>query len=402
MKILLIVPSEYKGLGWGGVLTYTLLLAHGLRTRRHGVTVLTPGRHNEKHIYRGIPIYTVSSEKRTYVPGTILRAVLPHTDERIRWMRSVYNFVVRTGPYDCIETSEWGSSCLFISLFRIAPVVVRLHRSLLQYYVDNELPISLDIRFLNVLEMVSIMLARVVTSPTKYMLSTHPIIMRILKLRNTPVFVIPNGIVISKIPQKKSLPDQFILSVGRLEKGKGTLLLVQAFKRIHRTFPNLTLVLIGRDTRVKIGEEWHSFKDRVRQYLVEQKLTDRVMLISQRSQNGLTPYYQRCLFYVQASRGHENHSFSILDAFRWGKAVIASNAGGIPETVHDGKNGLLFRQDDEADLAYKLEKLIRNEWLRKNIENHNREYRKRFDISLLVQQTTVLYETMKDRRVSGL
>ena len=43
-----------------------------------------------------------------------------------------------------------------------------------------------------------------------------------------------------------------------------------------------------------------------------------------------------------------------MDAFKYGKAVIGSATGGIPEVIEDQKNGLLFKQNHSDDLAYKI------------------------------------------------
>jgi glycosyltransferase involved in cell wall biosynthesis len=50
----------------------------------------------------------------------------------------------------------------------------------------------------------------------------------------------------------------------------------------------------------------------------------------------------------------------ILEAFQHKIPVIASNAGGIPEAVKDGINGLLFENNDENDLYEKLKYVVEN------------------------------------------
>jgi GT2 family glycosyltransferase/glycosyltransferase involved in cell wall biosynthesis len=55
----------------------------------------------------------------------------------------------------------------------------------------------------------------------------------------------------------------------------------------------------------------------------------------------------------------ENSPLVIQEAFLAGVPVVASRIGGIPEVVADGRNGLLFRAGDAADLAGALERLLR-------------------------------------------
>lgn len=63
-----------------------------------------------------------------------------------------------------------------------------------------------------------------------------------------------------------------------------------------------------------------------------------------------------------------------LEAMSSGTAVVASNSGGFKETIIDGKTGLLFNPDDPADLAYKIELLLSNEELRRDLGKSAREH----------------------------
>lgn len=62
----------------------------------------------------------------------------------------------------------------------------------------------------------------------------------------------------------------------------------------------------------------------------------------------------RARFCVLPSLWPENCPMTILEAFSLKKTVIASNIGGIPEIVEDGKNGLLFEAGDSNELTEKI------------------------------------------------
>jgi glycosyltransferase involved in cell wall biosynthesis len=59
-----------------------------------------------------------------------------------------------------------------------------------------------------------------------------------------------------------------------------------------------------------------------------------------------------------------------------GCAVIASNKGGMPWVVSDA--GLIFNDGDVADLGDKLERVIRNESLRKTMQKKSTSRAKLF------------------------
>ncbi len=55
------------------------------------------------------------------------------------------------------------------------------------------------------------------------------------------------------------------------------------------------------------------------------------------------------LIVVVPSRWYENYPYSVIEAFAYGKPVIAANIGGLPELVQPGKTGWLF-SPNQADL----------------------------------------------------
>lgn len=391
MKILLIVPAEYKGTGWGGVMTYTLLLAQEFKRRSHKVTILTPGPKNQKLFFRRVPIYKVAYSKLR-LPGQYhLNRFFPLTLDRLKWMFGVYRFVKKYGPYDIIECPEWGSSALLLSLERKPKVVARLHRSLIQYYRDNNLPITFDLRLVNVFELTSIIFASAVSSPTYYMVSTHPWVIKLINTYRTPIQIIPNGVVIPKVKYPFRLKNKFLLSVGRLEKGKGTLMLVRAFIQIHSKFPWINLVIIGRDTQIWENGNWLSYKEIIEKNISKHKANQYIIIKPQLNQRKIMKYYQQCFLYVIPSIGHENHPYSLLDAVRYSKAIVASDAGGIPETFDDGKNGFLFREGNLEDLIRKMQKLLADSKLRSRMENYNLTDRNKFNIKMTANKTVKLY-----------
>ena len=67
------------------------------------------------------------------------------------------------------------------------------------------------------------------------------------------------------------------------------------------------------------------------------------------------------------SQCYENCPMSILEAMAYGKPVVGSRMGGIPELVVENETGLLFVAGDVAELAARLETLMSNPDLRKRM-----------------------------------
>ncbi len=57
----------------------------------------------------------------------------------------------------------------------------------------------------------------------------------------------------------------------------------------------------------------------------------------------------------------------VLEAMSRGMSIIATNVGGIPEVIENGKEGILISPEDPEILIQTINKLLENEELRKNI-----------------------------------
>ena len=76
------------------------------------------------------------------------------------------------------------------------------------------------------------------------------------------------------------------------------------------------------------------------------------------------PYYlNQADIYCQPSRT-EALSLSIAEAMQCQLPVVASHVGGVPELVHNGKNGFLVSSDNPAELASALKTLLCSSELR--------------------------------------
>jgi glycosyltransferase involved in cell wall biosynthesis len=62
----------------------------------------------------------------------------------------------------------------------------------------------------------------------------------------------------------------------------------------------------------------------------------------------------------------------LLEAMTFGKAIVATKAGGIPEFIQDGHNGLLVDVEDSYALAEGIDRLIRDKDLRERIVRNGR------------------------------
>lgn len=82
----------------------------------------------------------------------------------------------------------------------------------------------------------------------------------------------------------------------------------------------------------------------------------------------------------------EGFSMACLEAMAWGLPIVTTPVGALQEVIKPGINGLLTPVGDAGKLAEKLEKLIENEGLRKEMATNNRkEVNECYDIEVIAR-----------------
>lgn len=72
---------------------------------------------------------------------------------------------------------------------------------------------------------------------------------------------------------------------------------------------------------------------------------------------------------VVPSECYENCPMSVLEAMAYGKPVVGSRMGGIPELVEEGRTGLLYEAGNADELASILDRLMSSAELRRQLGN---------------------------------
>jgi len=142
-------------------------------------------------------------------------------------------------------------------------------------------------------------------------------------------------------------PRPYILSVGHLTEEKGMHVLVEALALLRKRGLDRDLVIAGA------GPE----EDRLRRLAARLGLADRVRLLGTVERADLGALYRGCAVFALAS-AREGFGIVVLEAMSCARPVVATRAGGIPETVLDGETGLLARVGDPGDVADKLAALL--------------------------------------------
>ena len=145
-----------------------------------------------------------------------------------------------------------------------------------------------------------------------------------------------------------------VLNVGHLSPRKGQLVLAQAFLSIAARYPDWELQLAGPDADGATTTQ-------ILALARESGMGSRVRLLG--SREDVLDLMAECGIYVQPSSA-EALGLALQEALFVGCPAIGTTAGGIPELIEDGQNGLLVPSNDVAALASALERLINDSSLR--------------------------------------
>lgn len=152
--------------------------------------------------------------------------------------------------------------------------------------------------------------------------------------------------------------DSFMItSVGHAVPVKGWDILIQAFAKVAKQYPNVTLVLVGS----KSAPNEITFYENLKRIVRTQGLTSRVHFLGQRSD--VPEILMASDVFALPSRS-EGQSLALVEAMASGRPCVASRTGGISDVVVHGKNALLFERENVDELAERLKALITSRSLR--------------------------------------
>jgi len=126
--------------------------------------------------------------------------------------------------------------------------------------------------------------------------------------------------------------------VGRIEENKGVSHLVRAFG--ESGYP---LKIVGTG----------NYERTLKKYCGDKKF-NYIEFVGYVPPKNLPDYYRDSLFVVVPSVWYEVFGLAIVESFNYGKPVVASAIGAIPEIVENGKTGMLYQTGDAEDLCKKV------------------------------------------------
>jgi glycosyltransferase involved in cell wall biosynthesis len=206
-----------------------------------------------------------------------------------------------------------------------------------------------------------------------------------------PVSLIYNGVDLERydhqvpcctLREEYGLPESgpLVGVVARLEPEKGHPTLIEAWPAVLAAYPDASLLIVGEGTRREaLGE------------LVASLGLERSVVFTGRRDD--VPAVTKSLDVAVLPSYREAQGLTILEAMALSRPVVASNVGGIPEMIADGKTGLLVEPHDAIGLAEAIVRLLADHPLADTLGRAGHDLvHDRFCVELMVRAVETIYD----------
>jgi glycosyltransferase involved in cell wall biosynthesis len=170
-------------------------------------------------------------------------------------------------------------------------------------------------------------------------------------------------------------------TVANFKVGKGHMQLLEAAARVRSAVGEVRFVLVGQGI----------LEPEVRSRAAELGLDGTVVFTGYRED---ATRIMGTFDVLAIPSQYDGLSIALLEAMILGKPAVLTRAGGNPEVVEDGKEGLVVPTADSAALADGIVALLRDPVLRKRMGESARRRAEDFDIRAAVWRSEELYEEL--------
>lgn len=184
------------------------------------------------------------------------------------------------------------------------------------------------------------------------------------------------------LPKKVNLintyEDNYFLFVGRVQKDKGIIQLIDAFNLFKLTNNNYKLVIVG------YGKDFDEINN-----LIKNNSYNDIILAGPKNTTELQHFYSHChSLVVPSCNSYEGFPRVIAEAWYYGKPVILTNVGGINALAINNINSLIIDDSTPYKIKNALVKITDKELyenIKNNIEN-NKKLSERYYWNNLVRE----------------
>lgn len=372
----------------GGIGTYTYHLAHSLAEEGHKVTIVSEATDKYQNYFdKKVEVYRFFDE-RVPIGGISRVANLLTGDFFSHWWHSRSVFIkikniTKKKNFNIIECPLWGGECFTYEKDLNIPLVIRLQTPVFKL---SEVLNQSSSWILEYIERISLQKATLIASISQ---SISKLIISKYKIDPKKIIYSPLGVPLLKVKKTNFKKNSYkLLYVSRLEKRKGTQEFIEALPKILKSNNKITVDIVGRDcNQAPKGLGYVDFFKQTVSTHYQSRVRFHGLVNDKRLQN----FYRDCDIFILPSR-YESFGLVYLEAMSYGKSVIGTRVGGIPEIIKDNYTGLLVDVNDSEQIASAVLKLFSNNNLREKIGHQAfKVVREKFNIKNMTEKALEVY-----------
>ena len=145
---------------------------------------------------------------------------------------------------------------------------------------------------------------------------------------------------------------------------------------ILKDYPDAKLLIIGD------GSEKKNLNNKI----LNLSLENEVIMTGRLPHEELRAYLKASDIFI-LNTAYEGFSHQLLEAMAGGIPVVATDIGGNPELIQDGKDGLLVEYNNKEEIKWVILELLRNEKLRNTLIQNAKEKIREFSGEIMINET---------------
>lgn len=388
------VESNYPGRSsGGGAGSYVQLIAKELLRRGHKAFVIARYRDSEpfESLDEGVVVIRPKIKGWSWYLGKVplIGGVLARFFHILEASLAINTAIERLDKKHRLDLVEFSENANFLYAFRRrVPYIVHLHGSNFTFKKYCREKIFPEDRMQRRLEGIVLKRARFITSPSEFLKNE---VIKEFNIPSSKIKVVPYPIDERLLESKQhgSGVDKTVFYAGRLEKRKGVHILQEAIPIVLKKFPQAMFMLFGQDSKdiTKTGLE---------KYFYRLGCGEKVKVFPFCPKEELFNYLSKAGICVIPSLW-DNSPNTVYEAMAAGKAIVATNVGGISELITNGITGLLIEPNNLYSLSQAIIDLLEDDVKRRQMgERARKEAIKRFKIENIIEERLKIYKNVKN------
>jgi len=181
-----------------------------------------------------------------------------------------------------------------------------------------------------------------------------------------------------------------ILFVGWIVPRKGLHVIINAMPKILKEVPNAKLYVDGQEDPYE-----EVYKKEIESKIKEKQLKKHVFLFKKQEKGKIQKLIAKSEVLVVPEQWQNMSPLIVIECMMFGKGIVASNIGGIPELIQNKKTGLLAEPGSSEDFARKIIWALKHKKEMDKIRKNARKVAIRlFDEKIAVKKLVGVYSSL--------